>query len=108
MWGFSPPQAAAVSTQAYATLALAEWSELWYHKTMKQTFAYQRDEHHIHLIVYRLIWCPRRRKLVLVDKIAERCQHLIEQKCQEKGWQILTLATQPDHLHLFIRRFPSK
>ena len=38
---------------------------------------------------------------MLVEKIAERCQQLIEQKCQEKGWQILTLAIQPDHIHLF-------
>ncbi len=74
---------------------------------MKQTLEYQRDEHHVHLIVYHLIWCPRRRKPVLVDKIAQRCQQLIEQKCQEKGWQILTLAIQPDHLHLCVRCFPS-
>lgn len=44
---------------------------------------------------------------MLVEKIAQRCQQLIEQKCQEKGWQILTLAIQPDHLHLFVRCFPS-
>ena len=44
---------------------------------------------------------------MLVDKIAQRCQQLIEQKCQEKGWQILTLAIQPDHLHLCVRCFPS-
>jgi len=74
---------------------------------MKQTLEYQRDEHHVHLIVYHLIWCPRRRKRVLVGKLGERCEQLIEQKCQEKGWQILTLAIQPDHLHLFVRCFPS-
>ena len=44
---------------------------------------------------------------MLVGNVAERCQQLIEQKCQEKGWTILTLAIQPDHLHLFVRCFPS-
>jgi putative transposase len=78
-----------------------------YNMTMKQTLEYQRDEHHVHLIMYHLIWCPRRRKPVLVGNVAERCQQLIEQKCQEKGWTILTLAIQPDHLHLFVRCFPS-
>lgn len=68
---------------------------------------YQRDEHHIHLIVYHLIWCPRRRKPVLVGAIGERCQQIIEQKCQEKGWHILSLAIQPDHIHLFVRVWPS-
>jgi putative transposase len=74
---------------------------------MNQTLEYQRDEHHVHLIVYHLIWCPRRRKPVLVGKVAERCQQLIEEKCKEKGWAILTLALQPDHIHLSVRCFPS-
>ena len=71
------------------------------------TFQYQRDEHRIHLIVYHLIWCPRRRKAILTGALKERCQQLIEEKCQEKGWNILTLAIQPDHIHLFVRVWPS-
>lgn len=68
---------------------------------------YQRDEHRMHLIVYHLIWCPRRRKPVLVGKVKERLQQLVEEKCKEKGWVILTLAIQPDHVHLFLRVWPS-
>src|SRR5438445_13624409 len=75
--------------------------------TKKSELEYQRDEHHVHLIVYHLIWCPRRRKPVLVEKIAERCQQVIVQKCQEKVWQILTLASQPDHIHPFVTGFAS-
>jgi putative transposase len=71
------------------------------------TFEYQRDEHRVHLIVYHLIWCPKRRKAILTGLLKERCQQLIEQKCQEKGWEILTLAIQPDHIHLFVRVWPS-
>jgi putative transposase len=74
---------------------------------MKQELDYQRDEHRVHLIVYHLIWCPRRRKPVLTGAIAQRCQQLIEEKCRQKGWTILTLAIQPDHLHLFVRVWPS-
>jgi putative transposase len=68
---------------------------------------YQRDEHRVHLIVYHLIWCPKRRKTILTGKLKERCQQLIEQKCQEKGWTILTLAIQPDHIHIFVQVWPS-
>jgi len=68
---------------------------------------YQRDEHHVHLIVYHLIWCPKRRRKVLVQQIGKRCGELIRQKCAEKGWTILELAVQPDHLHLFVRVWPS-
>lgn len=64
---------------------------------------YQRDEHRVHLIVYHLIWCPKRRKLVLVNAIAQDCRQFLEEKCKEKGWEILELAIQPDHVHLFVR-----
>src|ERR1700757_920392 len=74
---------------------------------MKNGLAYQRDEHHVHLIIYHLIWCPRRRKPVLVHQVGQRCEQLLREKCEQKGWQILTLAIQPDHVHLFVRCFPS-
>jgi|SRR5215469_6599884 len=68
---------------------------------------YQHDEHHVHLIVYHLIWCPKRRKKVLVNEVGLRCEELIRQKCAEHGWFILELAIQPDHIHLFVRAWPS-
>jgi putative transposase len=68
---------------------------------------YQRDEHRVHLIVYHLVWTPKRRKPVLVEEIAKECQRLIRKKCEEKGWKVLELAIQPDHVHLFVRVWPS-
>jgi putative transposase len=68
---------------------------------------YQRDEHRVHLIVYHLIWCPKRRKPVLTAGIARDCQALIEQKCAEHGWTVVQLAIQPDHVHLFVRVWPT-
>ena len=68
---------------------------------------YQRDEHRVHLIVYHLIWCPKRRKPVLVGKVAKDCESLIRVKCAENGWHIEELAIQPDHVHLFVRVWPA-
>ena len=68
---------------------------------------YQRDEHRVHLIVYHLVWTPKRRKAVLTGPVAAECQRLIEQKCAEQGWHIIELAIQPDHVHLFVRVWPS-
>jgi putative transposase len=68
---------------------------------------YQRDEQHVHRIVYQLIWCPKRRRKVLVNQIGKRCEELIRQTCDEKGWTILELAVQPDHVHLVVRGWPS-
>jgi len=68
---------------------------------------YRRDEHRVHLIVYHLIWIPKRRKPVLVDAVAQDCKQLIRAKCEEQGWEILDLAIHPDHIHLFVRVFPT-
>ena len=68
---------------------------------------YQRDEHRVHLIVYHLVWCPKRRKPVLTGKVAQDCRALIQAKCQDHGWHILELAIQPDHVHLFVRVWPT-
>lgn len=67
---------------------------------------YQRDEHRVHLIVYHLVWTPKRRKALLIGPVADDCRALIERKCEERGWTILQLAIQPDHIHLFVRAWP--
>ncbi len=67
---------------------------------------YQRDEHRLHLIVYHLVWTPKRRKPVLVGDIARDCRILIEEKCEQRGWKIQELAIQPDHIHLFVQALP--
>lgn len=44
---------------------------------------------------------------MVVDQVGQRCEDLIRQKCDEKGWTILELAVQPDHSHVFARVWPS-
>lgn len=68
---------------------------------------YQRDEHRVHLILYHLVWTPKRRKPVLTGAIAADCRELITRKCAEQGWEIVELAIQPDHVYLFVRVWPS-
>jgi len=68
---------------------------------------YRRDEHRVHLIVYHLVWCPKRRKAVLGGMVAKDCRRLILAKCADKGWEVLELAIQPDHIHLFVRAWPT-
>lgn len=68
---------------------------------------YQRDEHRVHLIVYHLVWCPKRRKKVLIGPVAKDCGRIIREKCAEMGWTVVELAIQPDHIHLFVRAWPT-
>ena len=67
---------------------------------------YQHEQHSVHLVVYHVIWCPKRRRKLLVGPVHDRLKQIIEAVCQEHHWQILTRAIQPDHVHLFIRANP--
>jgi len=68
---------------------------------------YIRDEHRVHLMCYHLVFCPARRKKVLVGDIARDCDQLIRAKCEAKGWIIAELAVRPDHVHLFVQVYPT-
>ncbi len=68
---------------------------------------YQHDRHRVHLIVYHLIWCPKRRRRVLVGPVQKRLKQIITEVITENSWQLIELAIQPDHVHLFVRTNPS-
>ena len=67
---------------------------------------YIHEQHSVHHILYHIIWCPKRRRKVLVDAVAERLEQIMHEVAQEYRWQIIRLAIQPDHVHLFLQSNP--
>jgi len=63
---------------------------------------YEHSRNQVFLINYHLVWCPKRRKKVLVNKIAKRLKEIFNQVAKDKDIDILTLEVMPDHLHLFV------
>ncbi len=66
----------------------------------------QHERHHVHLVVYHIIWCPKRRRKVQVGPVRDRLEQIINEVVTAHGWQIINLAMQPDHVYLFIRANP--
>ena len=67
---------------------------------------YQHERHNVHLVVYHIIWCPKRRRKVLVGPIRTRLEQVIREVVAEQEWTVLELAIHPDHVHLFVRADP--
>jgi len=67
---------------------------------------YLHEQHTVHLLVYHIIWCPKRRRRILRGEIAQRLEQLVNEVAVEHTWQVLNLSIQPDHVHLFIRSSP--
>ncbi|ELY49504.1 IS200-type transposase (TCE31) [Natronorubrum bangense JCM 10635] len=69
---------------------------------------YSRERTSVHNLHYHFVWCPKYRKPVLTDEVADRLQQLVEAKADEFDLTILRLAIQPDHVHLFITGNPRR
>jgi putative transposase len=67
---------------------------------------YEHDTHTVHLVVYHIIFCPKRRRKILVSPIRERLQQIIREVAAENTWSVIELAIQPDHVHVFMRSNP--
>jgi putative transposase len=68
---------------------------------------YAHEGHTVHLVVYHIIWCPKRRRKVLEGVVRNRLGQIIGEVAAENGWEIIRLAIQPDHVHLVIRANPN-
>jgi putative transposase len=60
----------------------------------------------VHHILYHIIFCPKRRRKVLVGPVHDRLKTVIEQVAEENQWHVVRLAIQPDHVHLFMQANP--
>ena len=56
---------------------------------------------------YHIIWCPKYRRGVLIGKIAERLEEIVNEKADELNCNVVSLEIMPDHVHLFIKVPPT-
>ena len=56
----------------------------------------------VYQTAYHVVWCPKYRKAILTDKVAELTDALIDAICKENDWPVITKEIQPDHIHLFL------
>lgn len=61
----------------------------------------------VYNIGYHLIWCPKYRRKVLVDTVAERLKELLCEKAVSIGAHIESMEVLPDHVHLFVKAPPT-
>jgi putative transposase len=71
---------------------------------MKQ--GYRTKETCVFLLNYHIIWCPKRRRKVLLDRVKTRLEELIRETALFLECEILALEILPDHLHLFVSATP--
>jgi len=53
-----------------------------------------------------VVWCPKYRRKVLVEAVAERLKQIIAEVCQDHQATIEALVVLPDHVHLLVQIDP--
>lgn len=63
---------------------------------------YRHKHTSVSLVNYHFIWIVRRRKRVLTGSIKQRLEILIHDATRKLDCEVLSLAIEPEHIHLFI------
>jgi REP-associated tyrosine transposase len=73
---------------------------------MKAKRHYKANRNVYYSCKYHVVWCPKYRRKVLVDEVAEQLKQVIHGVCQEHAVEILSVDIQPDHVHLLVEVDP--
>lgn len=71
------------------------------------TFRWKKSNKSTYNVGFHLIWCPKYRRSVLTEKIAERLKELLLIKCEDIDVEIEQMEVMPDHVHLFVKTNPT-
>lgn len=67
---------------------------------------YKSNNNVVYSCKYHVVWCPKYRRKVLVDAVAQRLKELIEQECVKLLVEIIAMEIMPDHVHLLMEVDP--
>ena len=68
---------------------------------------YRHGHSSVTLINYHFVWCPRRRKKVLIGAVERRLKELIYESVKSIDVEVVALEVMPDHVHAFLNCPPT-
>ena len=60
----------------------------------------------VYSCIYHVIWCPKYRRRVLIDKVEERLKQIISDTAIKHKAEIQEMEVMPDHVHLVVEVDP--
>ncbi|MDI6810642.1 MAG: IS200/IS605 family transposase [archaeon] len=63
----------------------------------------RHDRHTVSLLTDHLVFSPKYRGKVLDDEVAEAAEEIVRETCKEFDIEIIDMAINTDHVHLFIK-----
>jgi putative transposase len=69
---------------------------------------YAQNAGAVYSLKYHIVWCPKYRRPVLVDAVADRLRGSLAEKAAELGMTVHALEVMPDHVHLVVESDPTR
>ena len=63
---------------------------------------YHSEHSIIYSCQYHIIFCPKYRRPVLVDAVAQRLREMLFEKQPEYGYAVMSMEIMPEHVHLLL------
>ena len=67
---------------------------------------YKSNNNVVYSSKYHVVWCPKYRRKVLVDKIAKRLEEVMRKTASRYRAEVISLEIMPDHVHLLVEVDP--
>ena len=67
---------------------------------------YKSNNNVVYSSKYHVVWCPKYRRKVWVDKIAKRLEELIRKNAARYRAEVIALEVTPDQVHLLVEVDP--
>lgn len=67
---------------------------------------YKSNNNVVYSNKYHVVFCPKYRRPVLQNNIAQRLEEIIRQTCNELKVEIIAMEIMPDHVHLLLECDP--
>jgi len=90
----------------YITIVIGCKGEIEHMFKKKQGQSYYTNRHSCFLLQYHLVLVTKFRNPVLTGAVKENVYHLIRSICEERGYNILALNGDVDHIHLLFEAGP--
>jgi putative transposase len=63
-------------------------------------------KHSVSLLTDHLVFCPKYRRRVLVGHVGTQAERIIRRICESLGVEIIRMAVNPEHVHIFFKYPP--
>ena len=73
---------------------------------MERNMEYDKDQHYVYKCTYHIVFCPKYRRAVLVDRVDNRLKELLQEIATKKKFDIISMEVMPDHVHLLVSAHP--